>query len=107
MMKMIMLLIDVNDVTHNIVPDNHFYKNIPTNSKYYSDQQFVSNVKSESDLSFIHFNVRSVNENKKKKDFIDDLKLSFDIIGISETWADSSTTDDYSLKNMKFLHCKI
>ena len=47
---------------HDIDPDNHFYNNTPTNSKCYSDKQFVCNVKSESDLSFIHFNARSLNK---------------------------------------------
>ena len=53
------------DVLNNKDPDNHFYNNIFTNSKYYSDQQFVSNVKSESDLSFTYFNALSLNKNKK------------------------------------------
>ena len=30
------------------------------------------------------------------KDFVDDLKLPFDIIAVSETWADSSIAYDYS-----------
>ena len=98
------------DAMNNIYPDNHFYNNIPTNSKYYSDQQFVSNVKSESNLSFIfiHFNARSLDKNVKKiKDFIDDIKQSFDIIAISETWADSSTTDDYSQNGYEVFHIVI
>ena len=52
---------------NNIDSDNHFYNNIPTTSKYYSDQQFVSNVKSQSGLSFIHFNAQSLNKTKKLK----------------------------------------
>ena len=78
---------------YNINPDNHFYRNIPTNSKYYSDQQFIYNVKSESDISFIHFNARNFNI----KEFLVDLKLSFDIIAISDTWVESSTIADFSL----------
>lgn len=40
------------DVIYNI--DNYFYNNKHNISKYYSAQQFVSDVKSQSDLSFIH-----------------------------------------------------
>ena len=67
----------------NIDPYNHFHASIPTDTKYYSDEQFVGDVKSVSDLSFIHFNARSLSKNFQKiKDTIDDLKLSFDIIAI-------------------------
>ena len=44
----------------NIDPDNHFHASIPTDTKYYSDEQFVRDVKSVSDLSFIHFNAQSI-----------------------------------------------
>ena len=44
----------------NIDPDNHFHASIPTDTKYYSDEQFVRDVKSKGDLSFIHFNARSL-----------------------------------------------
>ena len=53
---------------------------ISTDTKYYSDEQFVRDVKSKGDLSFIHFNARSLNKNFQKiKDSLDDLKLYFDI----------------------------
>ena len=61
-----------SDVMFNVDPDNHLHANIPTHSKYYSDEQFVRDVKSESDLSFIHFNARSLNKNFQKiKDSIE------------------------------------
>ena len=72
-----------SDAMFNIDPDNHFHASISTDTKYYSDEQFVRYVKSKGDLSFIHFNARSLNKNFQKiKDSIDDLKFSFDIIAI-------------------------
>ena len=85
-----------SDVMFNIDPDNHFHASIPTYTKYYSDEQCVRYVKSKGDLSFIHFNARSLNKNFQKiKDSIEDLKLYFDIIAISEAWAETDTIDDY------------
>ena len=81
-----------SDVMFNIDPDNHFHASIPTDTKCYSDEQFVRDVKSKGDLSFIHFNARSLNKNFQKiKDSIEDLKLFVDIIAISETWAETDT----------------
>ena len=47
-----------SDVMFNIDPDIHFHASIPTYTKYYNDEQFVRDVKSVSDLSFIHFKGR-------------------------------------------------
>ena len=89
----------------NIDPDNHFHASISTDTKYYSDEQFVRDVKSKGDLSFIHFNARSLNKNFHKiKDSIDDLKLSFDIIAISETWAETDTIDGFTLNGYEAFH---
>ena len=94
-----------SDVMFNIDPDNHFHASIPTDTKYYSDEQFVREVKSRGDLSFIHFNARSLNKNFQKiKDLIEDLKLSFDIIAISETWAETDTIDGFTLNGYEAFH---
>ena len=94
-----------SDVMFNIDPDNHFHASIPTDTKYYSDEQFVRDVKSKGDLSFIHFNARSLNKNFQKiKDSIEDLKLSFDIIAISETWAERDTIDGFTLNGYEAFH---
>ena len=87
-----------SDVMINVDPDNHLHANIPTHSKYYSDEKFVRDVKSDSDSSFIHFNPLTLNKNFQKiKDSIEDLKLSCDIIAISETWAETDTIDGFKL----------
>ena len=89
----------------NIDPDNHFHASIPTDTKYYSDEQIVRDVKSVSDLSFIHVNARSlINNIQKIKDTIDDLKLSFDIKAISETWAEADTIDGFTISGYEAFH---
>ena len=94
-----------SDVMFNIDPDNHFHASIPTDTKYYNDEQFVRYVKSVSDLSLIHFNARSLDKNIQKiKDTIDDLKLSFDIIAISETWAEADTIDGFTISGYEAFH---
>ena len=75
-----------------------FNQSIPANCKYYSDRQFACNVRSDSDL-FI-----SMHESGVIKEFLDDLKLSFDIIAISETWAESNTTEDFLLNGYEMFH---
>ena len=75
-----------SDALYNVEPDTSVNQSTHTKCKYYSDRQFACNVKSDSDFSLIHFNARSLNENFHKiKDYLDDLKPSFDIIAISET----------------------
>ena len=94
-----------SDAMFNIDPDNHVHASISTHTKYYSDEQFVRDVTSKGDLSFIHFNARSLNKNFQKiKDSIDDLKLSFDIIAISETWAETDTIDGFTLNGYEAFH---
>ena len=50
-------------------------------------------------------NARSLNKNFQKiKDSIDDLKLYFDIIAISETWAETDTVDGFTLNGYEAFH---
>ena len=76
----------------NIDPDNHFHASIRTDTKYYNDEQFVRDVKSVSDLSFIHFNARNLNKNIQK------------IIAISETWAEADTIDGLTISGYEAFH---
>ena len=85
-----------SDVMFNIDPDNHFHASLPTDTKYYSDEQFVREVKSVSDLSFIHFNARSLNKNIQK--------IKDTIIAISETWAEADTIDGFTISGYEAFH---
>ena len=90
---------------YNVEPDNSVNQSTHTNCKYHSDRQFACNVKSDSDFSLLHFNARSLNKNFQKiKEYLGDLKLSFDIIAISETWAEPNTTEDILLNGYEAFH---
>ena len=94
-----------SEVMFNIDTGNHFHASIPTDTKYYSDEQFVPDVKSESDLTFIHFNARCLNKNFQTNNYSnDDLKLYFDIIAISETWAETYNIDGFTISGLEAFH---
>ena len=94
-----------SDALYYVEPDNSVNKSTHTNCKYYSDRQFACNVKSDSDFLLIHFNARSLNKNFQKiKEYLDDLKLSFDIIPISETWTEPNTTEDNLVNGYEVFH---
>ena len=40
----------------------------------------------------------------KIKDSIDDLRLSFDVIAVSETWAETYTINGFTLRGYKAFH---
>ena len=74
-------------------PDENFFQNCYGNlqSKYYDIEDFVSQFKdanaSQAHFSSIHFNSRSIHKNFDQiLNFLDLLKLDFDVIGLSETW---------------------
>ena len=49
-------------------------------------------------LSFIHFNARSLKANLQKiNDYLQELHLKFDIIAVSETWAELDVIDDLNI----------
>ena len=49
-------------------------------------------------LSCIHFNARSLKANLQKiNDYLQELHLKFDIIAVSETWAELDVIDDLNL----------
>ena len=56
-------------------------------------------------LSFIPFNARSLKANLQKiKDYLQELHLKFDIIAVSETWAELAIIDDLNLIDYSAYH---
>ena len=56
-----------------------------TFDRFYSYQVAIHAWTTRTGLSFIHFNARSLNTNFGKiRDYVDELKITFDIIAISE-----------------------
>ena len=56
-------------------------------------------------LSVIHFDVRSLNANVHNiMHTLQTLNINFDIIAISETWAESKVTTEYDLPHYLVFH---
>ena len=56
-------------------------------------------------LSFIYFNARSLKANLQKiNDYLQELHLKFDIIDVSETWAELDVIDDLNLTDYSAYH---
>ena len=56
-------------------------------------------------LSFIHFNARSLKANLQKiNDYLQEFHLKFDIIAVSETWAELDVIDDLNLTDYSAYH---
>ncbi|XP_051941806.1 uncharacterized protein LOC127614500 [Hippocampus zosterae] len=85
------------DPENNLDPDNNFFNNKQrvTNSDYYLDEQFNTNIKLENALSVIHLNSRSLY--KKIKEYLTKFN-KFKIIAISETWLDEDKTTEMEIE---------
>ena len=83
---------------------------ICSNCKYYSDQQFnedlcVSQSVVGGNLSFVHFNARSLNANFENIcNYLKSLNIAFDVIAISETWAETDQTSQFHLSGYTSYH---
>lgn len=80
--------------TTDLDPDQQFL-NLP-DSKYFISEEFNQlYLKTNVDLSLLHLNARSINQNfdDKVTDFLNTIESNFSIIGISETWIKNSNND--------------
>lgn len=93
----------LQDLEHDIDPDNNFLLDINENCRYYTDEQYNQNIVNMGNLSIIHFNSRSLNKNFKDiKDYLLTFSQSFNIIAISETWNNSGNMTDVELDGYEF-----
>lgn len=93
------------DLEHDIDPDNHFFPNIIDNCCYYTDEQYNQTIKTDSKLSIIHFNSRSLYANFNNiKEYLRQFIKPFKIIAISETWINADKGMDFELEGYEF-HC--
>ena len=71
----------------------------------YFYMKFKKNFSKTKRLTLIHFNARSLKANFKKiTDYLAELDLQFDIIAISETWAELDLISDYNINNYSGYH---
>ena len=85
--------------------DNEDSVNFTPNSNYYDFDQFhnsIANHASLNKLSLIHYNARSLNKHFDKLcEDLHVLKFPFSIIGVTETWM-TSASSNFSLKGYNF-----
>ena len=75
------------------------------NSNYYDSEEFNNMLPNNAKLSFYHCNLRSAKHNSiDLSNYMRSLKNTFDIIGLSETWLNSTTTDIVGFPNYVQVH---
>ena len=88
----------------NIDPDCNLFNHISKTCKYYSEDNFQTDVNNNG-FSIIHLNARSISKNFSQiNQFLCDLRFAFDIIAISESWMDSSKSSEYDIKGYEVIH---
>ena len=102
-------VIDLNSIDHEnplsgFDPDASYYNDIDKNSlltsKYLSADEFNIECKNTSEehrnISLLHLNVRSLKKNfSSLQYYLQTLDLSFDIIGLTETWLNHDSVDSF------------
>ena len=90
----------------DINPDSYYYNDlslsIQQNSNYYHENSFNQSFQrvfyDNDTLSLMHLNIRSIPSNLTKLiQYLSNLNVNFDIIGISETWLNETNKDIYNL----------
>lgn len=95
------------DMENDIDPENNFFANINNNCNYYTDEQFNRSIKTEQQLSIIHFNSRSLYANFHSiKHYLKQLKQHFNIIAITETWINSGKESDFGIEGYEMFSIK-
>ncbi|XP_013868123.1 uncharacterized protein LOC106520513 [Austrofundulus limnaeus] len=91
------------NIDTDIDPDNNFLDYLNDNCHYYTDDNYSQCVKSDKEMSIIHFNSRSLYANYEKiKEYLYQLKKSFSVIAITETWLTSEKGVDFILEGYEF-----
>ena len=94
---------DINDrydqsILNDIDPDiNYIHDQNNTQSLYYCEKTFNEKYNETSQLSFLNCNVRSIPHNFKDLNlYLENLKHSFTIIGVTESWLTPYNVNNYT-----------
>ena len=94
----------------DVDPDDNFYNDIMTHSsslcKYYLQDDFNKEILnySKDAFSLCHLNVRSLQQNfSTMETFLENLKIKFTILGVTETWLTDINSNLYNLQNYSFI----
>ena len=92
----------------NIDPDSNLFNLVGTSCKYYTEESFHANFVTdniENKFSIVHFNARSIGKNFTEiTEFLNELKYTFDIIAISESWLDDKTATEFNLDGYEVIN---
>ncbi len=91
-------------IENDIDPENNFFHSINNNCLYYTDAQFNNAIKTQHNLSIIHFNSRSLYANFHNiKHYLGQFTKPFNIIAISETWINRERGMDFELEGYEMV----
>ena len=97
-----------SDMNNETFAENELDENLnPIPVKYYLSSQFNESTDNTvaTNLSMIHFNARSMFQNFDQiHTYLSTIKHRFSLIGISETWINSSSPAPFSLEGYEFIH---
>ena len=86
-------------------PDINFFSQVqPSNisSKYYDENNFnteLGEISERNNFSLLHLNIRSVPKNfNNLTNYVQNLKINFDVIGLTETWINEANTNLYNIE---------
>ena len=89
----------MQDISEDIDPECNFFLNVNDNCSYYSEDQFINNIKLDQSISIIHFNSRSLYANFSNiKAYLRQFNTPFNIIAISETWLSLERGVDFEME---------
>ena len=94
-----------SDFDTNIDPDRNFFNDISKSCRYYSEDNFHPDFCNRNGFSIVHFNAKSINKNfSETVHFLNELKYTFDLIAISESWLDDSKIRDFNIEGYEVMH---
>ena len=94
----------------DIDPDLNYFNSLTActsaaKCNYYTNDHFNRDISSKTSFSVFHLNIRSLPKHHAElTDYLDELKLDFNVIGLSETWLNEVTHDLYNIDNYNHVH---
>ncbi len=93
----------LQDLEHDIDPDNNFFSSVNSNCSYYTCEQYNQSINTDGKLSLIHVNSRSLYANFNYiREYLHELAQPLNIITTSETWINADKGIDFELDGYEF-----
>ena len=94
----------------DIDPDLNYFNSLTaytsaTKCNYYTENLFNRNINDKGQFSVLHLNIRSLPKHHTElTNYLDELRLNFTVIGLSETWLNEVQHDLYDIDNYKHIY---